>query len=43
MISKYTFGKPFNTNAVIKDLPVSTDFPAYLTLSKDLTSFSTDL
>lgn len=43
MISKYTFGKPFNTNAVIKDLPVSTDFPAYLTLSEDKTSVTSPL
>ena len=43
MISKYTFGKPFNTNAVIKDLAVTTDIPAYLTLSEDKTSVTSPL
>lgn len=43
MISKFSFGKPFNTNAVVKDIPSSSDFPAYLTLGNGNLSISASL
>ena len=35
MVQKFSFGTPFNTEAVVADIPVSDSLPDFLTLSSD--------
>ena len=40
MIQKFTFGKPFNTEAVVVDIPVSDKLPEFLAFSEDKKTIS---
>ena len=43
MIQKFSFGSPFNTEAVITDIPVSDILPDFLTFSEDKKTISTNM
>lgn len=43
MVSKFTFGKPFKTEAVIKNFPLSNTIPDCIELGEDKKSFTASL
>ena len=43
MIRKYVFGSPFDTEAVIKEFPVSTVLPDFIKMNDDNLSFAINL